>query len=85
MTNDVIFDEGPTTSVVFRNQQSSLVSFLLKSGLVKSEVMARTTLLASGAVFITLALFIFLKTVNDPGINPERDIPPLSRTPVGQQ
>lgn len=85
MTNDVIFDEGPTTSVVFQSQQSPLISFLLKSGLVKSEVMARTTLLASGGVFITLALFIFLKTVNDPGINPERDIPPLSRIPAGQQ
>ena len=84
MSNDVIFDEGPVTSVVFQSQQSSLVSFLLKSGLVKSEVMARTTLLVSGAIFITLALFIFLKTVNDPGINPERDIPPLSRTQSGQ-
>ncbi|MCR4274736.1 MAG: hypothetical protein NUW02_01670 [Candidatus Campbellbacteria bacterium] len=85
MTNDVIFDERSMSSVVLQGQRSPLVSLLIKSGLVHSEVTARVTLLASGAVFITLALFIFLRTVNDPGINPERDIPPLSRTSAGQQ
>ncbi len=84
MTNDVIFEEGPGTTVVFQNKQSPLVSFLLKIGIVKSEAAAHAILLTGGAVCISLAIFIFLRTVNEPGINPERDIPPLTRTPSGQ-
>jgi hypothetical protein len=85
MSNDVIFDEGPMTSVVLQNRQSPLVSLLIQSGIVKSETGARVTLFAIGGVCMTLALVIFLRTVNEPGINPRRDIPPLSRTSDSRQ
>ncbi|QQR82124.1 hypothetical protein IPJ70_02440 [Candidatus Campbellbacteria bacterium] len=80
MSTDVIFDEGPMTSVVLQNHQSPLVSLLIQSGLVKSEAGARLTLFTLGGVCMTLALVIFFKTATEPGITPARDIPPLTRT-----
>lgn len=73
---DVVFDEQPIAPISARKSEGFLVMFLVRNGLVKSVAGARMVLLLTGLVCFSLAIFLFLRTVQEPPLNTQKVIPP---------
>lgn len=76
MSDDVIFNEDPITTTSLGAKQGPFVKFLLRTGIVKTEGAAKAVLLVTGLVSFSLAVLIFVRTVNEEPINPNKHIPP---------
>ncbi|GMU74423.1 MAG: hypothetical protein AMXMBFR44_6200 [Candidatus Campbellbacteria bacterium] len=73
---DVVFDEPQLSPISARKSDGFLVMLLVRSGIAKSVASARVILLATGLICFSAALFLFLRTVNEPPLNTQRVIPP---------